>query len=137
MPPHAVNQGNKGDSRKKRLPPWVRILFPHLQMLTAILHYGIVAEMIRSFACKETERIFNDETSRRFPPQIQRAARRKLLFLNDAGALNDLRFPYGNRLEALRGDRKGQFSIRVNDQWRICFRWQGADAFEVEIVDYH
>ena len=93
--------------------------------------------MIRSFACKETERIFNDETSRRFPPQIQRTARRKLLFLHDAGALADLRFPYGNRLEALIGDRNGQYSIRVNDQWRICFRWQNGDAFDVEIVDYH
>lgn len=93
--------------------------------------------MIRSFGCKETERIFNDETSRRFPPQIQKTARRKLLFLHDAGALNDLRLPHGNRLEELRGDRKGQFSIRVNDQWRICFRWQNGDALNVEIVDYH
>lgn len=93
--------------------------------------------MIRSFACKETERIFNDEISRRFPPQIQRTARRKLLYLHDAGNLNDLRFPYGNHLEALKDDRKGQHSIRVNDQWRICFRWQNGDAFEVEIVDFH
>ena len=93
--------------------------------------------MIRSFACEETERLFNDEPSRRLPPQIHRTARRKLLFLHDAGALNDLRFPYGNRLEALKGERKGQHSIRVNDQWRICFRWQGGDALDVEIVDYH
>jgi proteic killer suppression protein len=93
--------------------------------------------MIRSFACKETERLFNDEPSRRLPPQIQRAARRKLLLLHQARSLNDLRVPYGNRLEALKSDRKGQHSIRVNDQWRICFRWQGEDAFDAEIVDYH
>jgi proteic killer suppression protein len=93
--------------------------------------------MIRSFACKETERIFNDETSRRFPPQIQKVARRKLLFLHSAGALNDLRIPYGNRLEALHGGREGEFSIRVNDQWRICFHWQNGGALNVEIVDYH
>jgi proteic killer suppression protein len=93
--------------------------------------------MIRSFACRETERLFNDETLRRLPHQIQPAARRKLLLLNQARSLNDLRVPYGNHLEALKGDRKGQHSIRINDQWRICFRWEGQDAFEVEIVDYH
>jgi proteic killer suppression protein len=93
--------------------------------------------MIRSFACKETAALFNDESSRRLPQQIQRAARRKLLLLHQARCLDDLRSPYGNRLEALKGDRKGGRSIRVNDQWRICFRWQGEDAFEVEIVDYH
>ena len=93
--------------------------------------------MIRSFACPETERLFNDESSRRLPPQIHGAARRKLLLLNQARNLNDLRVPYGNRLEALKQDRKGQHSIRINNQWRICFRWQGEDAFDVEIVDYH
>ena len=93
--------------------------------------------MIRGFGCKETERLFNDEPARRLPPQIHRAARRKLLLLHQARSLNDLRSPYGNHLEALRDDRKGWHSIRVNDQWRICFRWQGADALDVEIVDYH
>jgi proteic killer suppression protein len=93
--------------------------------------------MIRSLACAETERLFNDETSRRLPTQIQRVARRKLLLLHQSRRLGDLRAPYGNRLEALKDDRKGQHSIRVNDQWRICFRWQGEDAFDVEIVDYH
>ncbi len=93
--------------------------------------------MIRGFACRETERLFNDEASRRLPHQIQRAARRKLLLLNQARSLNDLRVPYGNHLEALKGDRKGQHSIRINDQWRICFRWEGQDAFGVEIVDCH
>jgi proteic killer suppression protein len=93
--------------------------------------------MIRGFACPETERLFNDEASRRLPTQIQRVARRKLLLLNPARRLDDMRAPPGNRLEALKGDRAGGHSIRINDQWRICFRWQGEDAFDVEIVDYH
>lgn len=93
--------------------------------------------MIRSFACPETERLFNDESSRRLPTQIQRVARRKLLLLHQARRLDDLRAPPGNRLEALKGDRTGQHSIRINDQWRICFRWQGEEAFDVETVDYH
>ena len=93
--------------------------------------------MIRSFACRETERLFNDETSRRLPASIQRVARRKLLWLNQARRLNDLRSPPGNRLEALQGERAGQHSIRINDQYRLCFRWQGEDALDVEIVDYH
>jgi len=93
--------------------------------------------MIRGFACPETERLFNDEASRRLPTQIQRVARRKLLLLNQARRLDDMRAPPGNRLEALKGDRAGGHSIRINDQWRICFRWQGTGAFDVEIVDYH
>jgi proteic killer suppression protein len=94
-------------------------------------------QMLRSFACRETERLFADEASRRLPTQIQRVARRKLLLLHQARRLDDLRAPPGNRLEALKGDRDGQHSIRINDQWRICFRWQGEDVFDVEIVDYH
>ncbi len=93
--------------------------------------------MIRSFACRETEKLFNDESSRRLPPPIQRPARRKLLLLHQARSLQDLRVPYGNRLEALKADRAGQHSIRINDQWRLCFRWQGEDAFDVEIADHH
>jgi toxin HigB-1 len=93
--------------------------------------------MIRSFACHETEKLFDDQSSRRLPTQIQRVARRKLLLLHQARSLNDLRVPYGNHLEALKDDRAGQHSIRVNDQWRICFRWRGQDALDVEIVDYH
>ena len=92
---------------------------------------------MRSFACAETERLFNDETSRRLPTQIQRVARRRLLLLHQSRRLDDLRAPYGNHLEALKDDRKGQHSIRVNDQWRICFRWQDEDALDVEIADYH
>ena len=93
--------------------------------------------MIRSFACRETERLFNDETSRRLPAQIQRVARRKLLLLHQARRLDDLRVPPGNRLEALKGDRAGQQSIRINDQWRICFRFVDRDAYDVEVCDYH
>jgi toxin HigB-1 len=88
-------------------------------------------------SCSTTKKLFNDESSRRLPTQIQRVARRKLLVLHQARSLNDLRVPYGNRLEALKDDRKGQHSIRINDQWRVCFRWQGEDALDVEIVDYH
>jgi proteic killer suppression protein len=83
------------------------------------------------------EKIFNGELSRRFPPDIQRTARRKLLQLHAAVSVRDMSVPPGNRLEQLKGKRAGQYSVRVNDQWRICFRWQGSDAREVEIVDYH
>ena len=93
--------------------------------------------MILSVACAETERIFRAEISRRFPPTIQRSARRKLLALHAATELRQMAVPPGNRLEALKGGRAGQHSIRINDQWRICFRWAGTDAHGVEIVDYH
>ena len=93
-------------------------------------------KMIESFACAETGQIFQGSASRRFPPDIQRTARRKLLQLEAATQLTDLRVPPGNRLEPLQGGRAGQHSIRINDQWRICFRWQ-AGAHDVEIVDYH
>jgi proteic killer suppression protein len=91
--------------------------------------------MIRSFADRDTELLFADERVKRFGA-IERAARRKLLLLHAAERLDDLRVPPGNRLEALRGDRAGQHSIRINDQWRICFRWRDG-AERVEIVDYH
>lgn len=93
--------------------------------------------MIRSFKCKETEKIFNRTFSRKFPQDIQRVALRKLRMLNRAKILKDLLVPPGNRLEALHGDRKGQYSIRINDRWRICFEWQKGDAYNVEIIDYH
>ncbi|MBE2233515.1 MAG: type II toxin-antitoxin system RelE/ParE family toxin [Anaerolinea sp.] len=93
--------------------------------------------MIRSFADKETERIFNREVSRRFAPEIQRKARIKLEILDAAETLQDLRIPPSNRLEKLSGDRQGQHSIRINDQWRICFIWQDNNAYHVGIVDYH
>jgi proteic killer suppression protein len=92
--------------------------------------------MIRGFRCKETQKVFQRRHSRRFGA-FQRGALRKLLVLDAAEALDDLRIPPSNRLEKLSGDRKGQYSIRINDQWRICFRWKGGDAHDVEIVDYH
>ncbi len=92
--------------------------------------------MIVSFACAETEKVFHGQTSRRLPTDIQRTARRKLLQLQAAMQLLDMAVPPGNRLEALKGRRVGQHSVRVNDQWRICFRWDSG-AHEVEIVDYH
>lgn len=93
--------------------------------------------MIRNFADREAERIWSGQVSRRLPTDIQSVARRKLRMLNNAGSLDDLRVPPANRLEALVGDRKGQHSIRINDQWRVCFRWKDGDALDVEIVDYH
>ncbi len=92
--------------------------------------------MIKSFKCRDTERLFNDIEVSRFKA-ISRIARRKLEMLNAAVSLQSLRIPPGNRLEQLKGNRRGQFSIRINDQWRICFKWQGGDAFDAEIVDYH
>ena len=93
--------------------------------------------MISSFKDKEAERIWHGETSRRLPQQIQEVARRKLRMLNAAQTVMDLRIPPANRLEALKGNRAGQFSIRINDQWRVCFRFSGGRASDVEIVDYH
>ena len=93
--------------------------------------------MIRSFNDKEVELIWQGVASRRLPSDIQQVARRKLRMLNAAAVLDDLRVPPANRLEALKGSRKGQFSIRINDQWRICFRWSDGDVHDVEIVDYH
>ena len=93
--------------------------------------------MISSFRCKETEKLARGRYSRKLPSDIQRIAARKLKLLNDAVELNDLRVPPANRLEARKGNRKGQHSIRINDQWRICFRWKQGSAFDVEIVDYH
>jgi len=92
--------------------------------------------MIRSFRSKETETLFADLEVPRFRA-FERIARRKLLYLHRARSLQDLLAPPGNRLEALRGDRKGQHSIRINDQWRVCFVWKNGDAYDVEIIDYH
>ncbi len=93
--------------------------------------------MIKSFADKETELVFKGKVSRKLPPDIQQTARRKLIYLDEADNLLDLRAPPGNRLEALKGNRAGQHSIRINDQWRICFRWHKNNAHDVEIADYH
>ena len=93
--------------------------------------------MIRSFADRDTERLWEREPVRAFPPELRRVMLRKLGLIDAAVRLDELRLPPGNHLEKLHGDRAGQHSIRVNDQWRICFRWTGRDADAVEIVDYH
>lgn len=93
--------------------------------------------MIRSFRNKTTEAVFNGESPKRFPADLVKVARRKLRYLNAAGDLSDLRSPPGNRLEALAGDRRGQYSIRINNQFRVCFVWTVEGPADVEIVDYH
>jgi proteic killer suppression protein len=93
--------------------------------------------VIESFADPETEKIFKGIVSRKLPLIIRKTGRRKLIYLDDAEDLRDLSAPPGNRLEALHGDRAGQYGIRINDQWRICFKWVKGKAKDVEIVDYH
>ena len=93
--------------------------------------------MILGYRCKETQKIASGLYSKKLPSDLQRIAARKLKLLNDAAELNDLRVPPANRLEALKGARRGQHSIRINDQWRICFRWISGNATDVEIIDYH
>ena len=93
--------------------------------------------MIKGFGDKESEKIWNGIRSKKLPSEIQNVARRKLRMINNAQDINDLRVPPANRLEKLKGDRKGQYSIRINNQWRICFTWDDGDAYDVEIVDYH
>ena len=93
--------------------------------------------MIKSFQEKETEKIWSGQRSRRLPQTIQQIARRKLRMMNTARTLDDLRIRTANRLERLKGNRAGQYSIRINDQWRICFNWRQGDAFDMEIMDYH
>jgi proteic killer suppression protein len=106
------------------------------ELITKLLKH--IQHGIVSFGCVETERLFRAEMTRRFPPSIQRSARRKLLALHAATEVRQMAVPPGsNRMELLKGARKGQYSIRVNDQWRVCFPWSGTDAHHVEIVDYH
>jgi toxin HigB-1 len=93
--------------------------------------------VIRHFRDPDTEAVFRSGQSRRLPPDIQRPALRKLRYLDVVRTLNDLRVPPGNHLEKLTGDRAGQYSIRINDQWRICFEWREGDAYQVEIANYH
>ena len=93
--------------------------------------------MIESFKCRETEKIFHRQFSKKLPHNIQKIAFRKLRMLNRSSTAQDLRVPPANKLEALSGNRKGQHSIRINDQWRICFKWQNGNAYDAEILDYH
>lgn len=98
---------------------------------------NLVRSMIKSFRCKETEKIANRQFSRRFPPDIQRRAKMRLDRIDAAACLEDLRVPPSHCLEPLYGDRKDQYSIRINAQWRVCFEWRDGNAYDVEIVDYH
>ncbi|MFC1825302.1 type II toxin-antitoxin system RelE/ParE family toxin [Thermodesulfobacteriota bacterium] len=93
--------------------------------------------MIENFKCRETEKIFKRQFSRKLPQNIQKTAFRKLRMLNRSSTINDLKIPPANRFEALSGNREGQYSIRINEQWRICFKWQKGKVYDVEIVDYH
>jgi len=104
--------------------------------LTSYVGRNKVRLVIKTFRCKDTEALFNRQRCSRFQ-SIENAARRKLIMLNNAQSLQDLRVPPGNRLEELQGDRRGQHSIRINDQCRVCFEWRERDAYDVEIVDYH
>ena len=93
--------------------------------------------MIKTFKNDETQKIYQRQRSRKLPSDIQQVALRKLRMINNAVSINDLRVPPANRLEKLSGNRAGQWSVRINDQWRVCFRWEGSDAYDVEIADYH
>ncbi len=105
--------------------------------MTIITPCVIISRTIKTFADKETEKLFQRFASRSLPADIQRKARMKLDILDAAERLDDLKVPPGNRLEKLSGDREGQYSIRINQQWRICFRWKNGDGYDVEIADYH
>jgi proteic killer suppression protein len=105
--------------------------------LTILSLRDIVSDMIKSFRCAETERLFRGQFSRKLPQDVHRRAAAKLNMIHAATRLVTLRLPPGNRLEALAGNREGQHSIRINEQWRICFVWRDGDAYDVEIVDYH
>ena len=105
--------------------------------MTIYTSFVYIVFMIRSFADKETEKVYNQFFSRKLPQSIQSLALRKLIMIDNAGCLEDLRVPPANHLEKLSGDRKGQYSIRINDQYRICFAVEGNNFFNVEIVDYH
>jgi proteic killer suppression protein len=105
--------------------------------LTLITWRVIINLVIQTFRDQDTEKVFARQHSRKLPPNLLRVAYRKLAMIDSADSIQDLRLPPGNRLEKLSGNRKGQYSIRINDQWRICFVWKEQSAFEVEITDYH
>ena len=107
------------------------------ETVSAVIITSKVKEMIKSFKDGDTEIIFHRQTAPKLPPDIHRVALRKLLMIDAASSLKDLKIPPGNRLEALKKERKGQYSIRINDQWRVCFIWKEGNAYDVEIADYH
>lgn len=105
--------------------------------MTCLNNLFMILVMIQTFASPETERFFITGKSRRLPPEVLKRAAMRLIQLNGAARIEDLRLPPSNRLEALAHDRAGQWSIRINDQWRVCFRFENGDAYDVEVVDYH
>lgn len=105
--------------------------------LTLLVLCAIIWSMIKSFSDKDTERLFRGQRPRKLPNSIWKRGTRKLLIIHAANDLSELRIPPGNRLEKLKGDREGEHSIRINDQWRICFLWRDGHAYQVEITDYH
>ena len=113
------------------------LVYTTLGLLTVYTQIVYTVFMIRSFADRETEKVYNQTFSKKLPQNIQSVALRKLIMIDNAGCLEDLRVPPANHLEKLDGDRKGQYSIRINDQYRICFQVEGNNFFDVEIVDYH
>lgn len=118
------------------IPPFsTNVIIITLDINNALRYY--FNKMIKSYTSKETKKIFEGIQSHKMPPEIQRTARRKLFMLDAADELKDLKVPPANRLEKLKGNRESQYSIRINDQWRICFTWTNGNAFDVEIVDYH
>jgi toxin HigB-1 len=127
----------------KQSPPKTARIFLERRTIKDLIAFDITIEsryyltMIKTFGCRETEKIFNGSVSAKLPKDIQRTALRKLTQIHGAATLEFLRVPPANRLEKLGGDRKGQWSIRINDRWRICFRWHEGHAFNVEIIDYH
>lgn len=122
--------------RRLRNPSYPMTLFV-ITPLADRLYVTRGINVIKSFADRESEKVYHRQRSKKLPDVIQHRARRKLLMIKRARDVNDLRNPPGNRLELLKGDRAGQYSIRINQQWRICFRWDNGDAFDVEITDYH
>jgi len=106
-------------------------------MVDTLSRLDHIGPVIASFGCRKTERLWQRHADHGLPRQIERAALRKLTQIHRSRGLRDLALPPGNRLEALKGDRASQHSIRINDQWRVCFRWLGEDAHDVEIADYH
>jgi proteic killer suppression protein len=120
------------------LPPVpVNVEEASLRRLTFSAPRYIITPVIKTFKDDETQKIYRRQRSRKLPADIQQVALRKLRMINNALSINDLRVPPANRLEKLSGDRAGQWSIRINDQWRVCFRWEGSDAYNAEIADYH
>jgi orotate phosphoribosyltransferase len=136
-----VTSGGRGWCRRTGRRGWIRVSRCGTGNVSSnACRYGcgtLLFLVIKSFADRDTESLFGREPVRRFPAELQRTMLRQLVAVDAAEALDDLRAPPGNRLEKLKGDRSGQHSIRINDQWRVCFRWKAGDAFDVEIVDYH